>query len=64
MIKLTDFKKYGFHITWKLIYIGFRGNEIFKYNLNAKDVINYAIEQIENNIDDDLVYELACMRQK
>lgn len=61
MIKLTDFKKYGFHITWKLIYIGFRGNEIFKYNLNAKDVINYAIEQIENNIDDDLVYELACM---
>ena len=61
MIKLNDFKQYGFYVTWKLIDIGFRGNDIFKYNLEARDIINYAIEKIENNSEDNLIYELASM---
>lgn len=61
MIKLNNFKQYGFYITWKLINIGFRGNDIFKYNLEARDIINYAIEKIENNSEDNLIYELASM---
>jgi hypothetical protein len=57
MITLACFEKLGFRITWKLINIGFRGSDEFRYELSAHDVIEYAIKNMGEDVDS-LVYNL------
>ena len=60
MIKLDDIKKVRFKITWKLIDIGFKGSKIFGDELSARDIINYALMQLETGNEDEVLNELAC----
>lgn len=59
MIKIKEFNDYDFKITWKLLYLGYRGNDVFANQLSVSDILNYAIEQLENEACDELVCELA-----
>ena len=71
MKKLENFVELGLNVTWKLIDIGFKGEEnnkftfYFKNNLSAKNVIDYAISLMQKckNIDDN-IFELACENEK
>ena len=60
MIKLKYLKNAEFKITWKAIDIGFKGNAIFSNELSARDIIDYALLQMEKGIEDETVAELAC----
>lgn len=59
MIKIEDFRKYNFKITWKLLNIGFKGSDIFANQLQPSDVLEHAIEKMEAYECDELVCELA-----
>lgn len=59
MIKIKEFKDYNLKVTWKLLYLGFRGDTLFKDQFSANDILDYAIEQLESENCDKLVYELA-----
>ncbi len=54
MIKLENIKKLGLSITWRLLYKG-----ICEKQLNAEDVIDYAIEKLEAGDSRIEVCELA-----
>lgn len=60
MIKLDLVANIGFSITWKFIYYGFKGSEIFRDQLKASDIVNYAINCLQNEDADALIDELAC----
>lgn len=59
MMKLNEFRKYNFCITWKLIDIGFRGSDIFKNELQPNDILDYAVTRLENSDCDSLICQLA-----
>lgn len=61
MIKLIEFKKIGFKITWKLLNIGFKNEEKFSNMLSANEIINYAISLLDSNNNEDLL-DLASSR--
>lgn len=54
MINLEDFKRLSIDITWRMLYRG-----IIKQQIRAEDVIEYAIEKLQNGDDDIEVCELA-----
>jgi len=49
MIKLDDFINMGFRITWTLIEIGFKGSKQFFGQISSDEVINFAINKLEEN---------------
>lgn len=59
MIKLSNFNELGIAITWTIIDIGFKGNDIFSGQLSADDIINYAMETLEKDNYPETVAELA-----
>ena len=59
MIKIREFKDYNLKITWKLLYLGYKGNDVFKDELDVSDILSYAIEKLEDEDCDELVYDLA-----
>lgn len=59
MIKIEEFSKYNFNITWKVIYLGFKGSCIYANQFLASDIIEYAINQLNTECVDGLLYELA-----
>lgn len=59
MTNIKEIEKLNFKITWKLLYLGFSGSNVFANQLLASDIIDYAIEQLENSDCDDIVCELA-----
>ncbi len=63
MMKISDIKQKGFKITWKLLDIGFRGSELFAGELLEKDIIEYAISQLEVSGDDSQIVELSCIQE-
>ena len=60
MIKLDDIQKAGFKVTWKVIDIGFKGSKVFRGELSARDIIDYALLQLESGKADKTSGELAC----
>lgn len=48
MIKIKEFIEKGFEITWTLLNIGFDGSAKFKKQLDVQDIINYAINKMED----------------
>jgi hypothetical protein len=60
---ITQFKNYNFTITWKLLYLGFKGSAEFGSQLSTNDILNYAIEKLEDNCDDKLICDLAIERE-
>jgi hypothetical protein len=59
MMKIKDFKKVGFKITWKLINIGFSENGTFKDMLDVNDILDYARNMLGEGTLDEHVLELA-----
>jgi hypothetical protein len=59
MIRINEFKDYHFKITWRLLYLGFRGSYLYADQLLAKDIINYAIERLEDEKCNNLICDLA-----
>ena len=59
MIMINDFKKMNFLITWNLIDIGFKSDTVFRDELLASDIVEYAISLLEFD-DSNLVLELAA----
>ena len=60
MTKLDNIKEAGFKVTWKVINIGFRGSKVFSYELSPRDIIDYALLQLEMGCEDEELNELAC----
>ena len=60
MIKINDFEKIGFDITWKLIDIGFKTHTIFFNELLPEDILEYAISIISGKDVNSEVIDLAC----
>ncbi len=61
MIKLEEFKKNGFKITWSAIIQGFAMNSIFSREISASEIIDYAIYRLEIDIEDELICDLAIL---
>lgn len=59
MIKLEEFKKLGFNITWKLLDIGFKGSTYFSDELSTAEILDYAISKMDTSDDSDVI-DLAC----
>lgn len=64
MIELNEFKKLGLKITWTLIDIGFRGSEMFFYELKASDILEYAVSILYSDDYHEEVAELAGENEK
>ena len=47
MISLKDFENYNLSVNWKVVYIGWNSNFIFKRQLRAKEIINFAISKLD-----------------
>lgn len=58
IISLQDFEKYNLNVNWKVIYIGWNSNFIFKKQLKAKEIINFAISKL--NIENENILKLAA----
>ncbi len=61
MIKLNLLTTFGFSITWKFIYYGFKGTERFREQLEANNIIDYAISCLQNERHNTLIDDLACI---
>ena len=59
MIRIDDIVKMGFSVTWKAIDIGFKGSKVFCNELSTRDVIDYALTQLEKQDGDETLAELA-----
>ena len=57
MIKLEDFKKNGFKITWKLLYVSFNNSN---YSLSSREIIDYATSLLNDYIDKNISCLAAC----
>jgi len=61
MTKLEELRELGFYVTWKLIDLGFKGSDVFRNELTARNIIDFAITMVSNEQDaDDDVVGLAC----
>ena len=49
----------GFKINWLLLQIGYCGDDFIAQQFSKKDIVAYALEQLEE-IDDDLIIMLVC----
>lgn len=58
MIKLKDFEEIGLKITWKLLFLGYRGHPIFSNKLEINEIFNYALDVYSVNSDNDLILNL------
>lgn len=54
MIKLNEIKQLGLSVTWRLLYIGVQSKQI-----EADEVIEYAVKKLEEGNEQEEVYELA-----
>lgn len=59
MVKLIEFEELRLPITWNLIDIGFKSNTVFRDELLASDIVEYAISLLAFD-DSNLVLELAA----
>lgn len=57
MIKLEDFEKNGFKITWKSLYICFNDSN---YSLSPVEIINYATLLLKDQVDKTIACLAAC----
>lgn len=60
MIRVEYLENNEFEITWKAIDIGFRGEGIFVNQLSVRNIIDYALLQMEQGNEDEVLTELAC----
>jgi len=60
MIKLDNIKELGLKITWQLLHLGFQSCEIFNGSVSAEEVIDFAIELMEKDVDNLDIFELSC----
>lgn len=66
IIKIDEIKKLGLKITWKLLYLGFSKNNVFKqFSLDLDndldEIVKYAIEKLELGEENDLLYEITSL---
>lgn len=59
MIFLNDFEKIGFHVSWKLLDIGYRYSADPNQQIPLDEIMHYAIERLELNFDDELILKLV-----
>ena len=59
MVKLIEFEELRLPITWNLIDIGFKSDTVFRDELLASDIVEYAISLLAFD-DSNLVLELAA----
>ena len=59
MVKLIEFEELHLPITWNLIDIGFKSDTVFRDELLASDIVEYAISLLAFD-DSNLVLELAA----
>lgn len=59
MISLIDFKKYNLSINWKVIDIGWKDYFLFKKQLTAKEILDYALSKIETG-DEEVLKLASC----
>jgi len=56
-----NFSEIGIGITWKLIDLGFKGSDVFKNELSAKEIIDFATMQMLKTLDEEAdIASLAC----
>ena len=63
MIKLDDFKKYNFKVTWNALYQGFKGDSILSNQIQPKEIIDYAISLLEAGESNEEVCDLAAANE-
>lgn len=56
---LEQLVQFGFKINWTLLQVGYWGNNFIPPQFTQKDVITYALEQLES-IDNNLITMLVC----
>lgn len=63
MIKVDDFKKYNFKVTWKAFYQGFKSDSILSNQIQPKEIIDYAISLLEAGESNEEVCDLAAAHE-
>lgn len=63
MISLKDFENYNLSVNWKVVYIGWNSNFIFKRQLRAKEIINFAISKLDEE-NENILKLAACFENE
>lgn len=58
MTYLKEFRELGLKITWKLLFIGYKGNPIFSDELTTNQIIEYALDVYSIDATNNLLLEL------
>ncbi len=64
MTRLIDFINLKLKITWTLIDIGYRGSDVFQYQLTTREILDYASSLLVNDDVSDDVVQLAVATEK
>ena len=56
MTKITEINELGFKVTWRLLFLGYYGNEFFSIQFEGDGIIDYAIAQLINGNYNEVKY--------